>query len=149
VETTRLLTGDQVGKLKKAIREAEAKTSGELRVFLEDHSEDGPLDRASFLFQQLGMHKTELRNGVLIYLAFKDRKFSIIGDYGIHEKVGYDFWGSIKNKMQNHFRNGNFFEGIHEAIQECGHSLSEHFPRSGDDRNELSDDIMFGNELKP
>ncbi len=144
MEATKILTAEQIRQLKQAIADAEKQTSGEVRVFIEDHSEDGPLDRAAFLFGQLGMDKTALRNGVLIYVSFRDRKFCIIGDEGIHQIVGYDFWGSVKNKMQTRFREGLFFEGIMDAIAETGLVLSQHFPVSPTDSNELPNEILFG-----
>lgn len=130
--------------LKLAIGKAEKRTSGEIRLFIEDSSEDGPLDRAAYLFKQLDMHKTELKNGVLIYVAYVDRKFSIIGDSGIHAKVGDQFWDEIKLKMLNHFKEGRIVEGLKEAILNSGEALATHFPYSKGDSNELSDDIIFG-----
>ena len=130
--------------MKAAIGKAERRTSGEIRVFVEDRSADDPLDRAAFLFNKLGMAKTDLHNGVLIYVALKDKKFSIIGDKGIHEKVGPGFWDAIKEKMTSHFREGRIFDGIVTAVEDAGEALAGHFPYSSGDRNELSDDVIFG-----
>lgn len=144
MEALKALTEKEIASIKTAISRAEKRTSGELRIFIEDRSEDGPLDRAAFLFGKLGMDKTALRNGVLIYLAFSDRKFSIIGDYGIHEKVGPEFWDNIKIKMVNHFKLGRMFEGLMDAVHDAGEALAKHFPHASEDRNELPDDIIFG-----
>jgi uncharacterized membrane protein len=144
LEALKAISEKEIGLLKAEIAKAEKRTSGEIRVFIEDHSEDSPLDRAAFLFGKLGMHKTTLRNGVLIYLAFLDHKFSIIGDYGIHEKVGDDFWDAIKMKMVSNFKEGKLLDGLLEAVHGAGEALSKHFPYESDDRNELSDDIIFG-----
>ena len=146
MEALKTLTQNEIAEIKSAIGKAEKRTSGELRIFIEDHSEDGPLDRAAFLFGQLKMDKTDLRNGVLIYVAFIDRKFSIIGDYGIHEKVGDEFWDHIKTKMLNHFKTGKVFEGLMDAIHDAGEALAKYFPFVSGDRNELPDDIIFGKE---
>ena len=144
METLKAITPGQLADLKTAIGKAEKRTSGEIRVFMEDRSEDGPLDRAAYLFEKIGMSKTELHNGVLIYVALKDRKFSIIGDAGIHAKVGADFWDSIKEKMTVQFKSGNIYEGLMIGIYESGEALAVHFPYSEGDRDELSNDIMFG-----
>ena len=148
METLKAITPGELSELKAAIGKAERRTSGEVRVFMEDHSEDGPLDRAAFLFNKLGMDKTELHNGVLIYVALRDRKFSIIGDSEIHKKVGSDFWDGISNKMMSNFKQGHIFEGLMIAIHEAGEALATHFPFTSGDKNELSDDIIFG-EPKP
>ena len=128
-----------------AIKAAELNTSGEIRVHIESHSkEKNVLDRAAKVFAELGMHKTELRNGVLFYLATTDRKFAIIGDAGINQKVPKDFWECIKEKMAGKFREGQFAEGLTEGLLLAGEQLKKHFPRATDDVNELSDEISFG-----
>ncbi len=146
METFKALSTSEIAAMKAAIANAEKRTSGELRVFIEDHSEDGPLDRSAFLFKQLRMDKTKLRNGVLIYVAFRDHKFSIIGDVGIHEKVGGDFWNSTKNKMQTHFRTGEFLNALLAGIEEAGEALAKYFPYQVSDKDELSNDIIFGED---
>lgn len=128
-----------------AIKAAELNTSGEIRVHIEDHcKENNVLDRAAKVFAELGMHKTELRNGVLFYLATIDRKFAIIGDAGINQKVPKDFWENIKGRMASKFREGLFTDGLTEGLHHAGEQLKQHFPRAIDDVNELSDEISFG-----
>ena len=148
MEAYKVISPDQRAELKAAIGKAEKRTSGEIRLLIEDHAEDGPLDRAAFLFHELGMDKTELRNGVLIYVAFLDRKFSILGDKGLHEKVGDAFWDAIKEKMLQQFREGNIVAALLEAIHASVEALSTHFPYTKGDKNELSDDIIFGDGKK-
>lgn len=131
-------------RIVNAIKTAENLTSGEIRIHIESNCKEEVLDRASFLFSKMDMHKTELRNGVLIYLAVKDHKFSIIGDAGIHAKVEDNFWESITATTISHFKEGKFSDGICAAIKECGEKLVAHFPVAKDDINELSDDISFG-----
>ena len=130
--------------IKRAVHKAEDLTSGEVRVFIEDKCKTDVLDRAAFVFAELLMHKTEERNGVLIYLALSDKKFAIIGDAGIHSKVGVDFWNSIKERMAEHFKQARFTEGLVQGITEAGNALQQYFPHSDNDSNELSDDIVFG-----
>jgi Predicted membrane protein len=128
-----------------AIKAAELNTSGEIRVHIEAHcKEKNVLDRAANVFTVLEMHKTELRNGVLFYLATADRKFAIIGDAGINKKVPNDFWKCIKDGMASKFRDGLFTDGLAEGILLAGEQLKTHFPRANDDVNELPDEISFG-----
>jgi len=125
---------------------AELDTSGEIRVHIENTCSGDVLDRAAFVFKQLGMNKTELRNGVLIYLAVKNRRFAIIGDKGIHAVVPPTFWDDIKAGMLDDFRENRFTEGLIRAIESTGEHLRKHFPRSVNDVNELPDDISFGKD---
>jgi len=127
-----------------AIKEAELNTSGEIRVHIESRCKGDVMDRAAYLFKKLQMHKTEKRNGVLFYLAYTDRKFAILGDGGINEKVPENFWDMIKEKMTEKFKDGKFSEGLAEGIKESGIQLKTHFPHMSDDVNELSDEISFG-----
>ena len=135
---------DQVEDMKQAIMNAELDTSGEIRVHIEDKCKGDVLDRAAFIFNKLDMHKTQLRNGVLIYLAIQNRKFAILGDVGINNAVPENFWDSIKQKMMNSFRENKFLEGLCEGISLAGGQLKKHFPHKADDINELSDEITFG-----
>ena len=130
--------------IKLSIQNAELDTSGEIRVHVENVCAGDVLDRAAYVFKQLGMNKTELRNGVLIYLAVKNRKFAIIGDAGINKVVPPGFWDDIKHRMLNHFRKDEFENGLCDAIKSVGEQLKTYFPRKRDDVNELPDDLSFG-----
>lgn len=129
--------------IRQAIMNAELDTSGEIRVHIENTCKGDALDRALEVFGKLDMEKTESRNGVLIYLAIKNRKFAIIGDTGIHAAVTESFWDSTRNRMMDHFRENHFTEGLIEAITETGNKLKTYFPYQTDDKNELSDEISF------
>jgi uncharacterized membrane protein len=131
-------------EIRQAISLAEHETSGEIRVHLEGRCKAEVLDRAAYVFKQLGMEKTELRNGVLIYLAIKDRKFAIIGDSGINGVVPAGFWDDIKDQMAASFRNNEFKAALCNAISAVGEHLKKFFPYQKGDVNELSDDISFG-----
>jgi len=133
-------------KITRAIGEAELDTSGEVRVHIEGKCIGEVLDRAAYVFEQLGMHKTKLRNGVLFYLAVENQKFAILGDAGINAVVSDDFWDETKNLMLNHFKNNEFAEGLAKGIQMAGKQLKQHFPYQKDDVNELSDEISFGSK---
>lgn len=132
--------------IRQAIMLAELDTSGEIRVHIENHCQGDVMDRSAYLFKQLGMDKTEKRNGVLIYLAVKNRRFSIIGDVGINTVVPENFWDDTKLFMLDHFRDSRFTDGLIGAIEKTGKLLKEHFPYHRDDVNELSDDVSFGKD---
>lgn len=139
-------SGERRLRIRNAVCEAEKLTSGELRVYIENHCRQDVLQRALMVFRELQMEKTDLRNGVLIYLAIKDHKFAIIGDEGIHTIVGPDFWDHIKTEMQRYFREGHFIEGLEYGIMEAGKALQTFFPNKEGDSNELSDDITIRKE---
>jgi uncharacterized membrane protein len=104
-----------------------------------------PLDRAQELFAHLKMHETAAHNGVLIYIAMKDRQLAIYGDAGIHRKVGYAFWNEEVKKMLQQFNRDHYAEGIAQIVYEAGEALTQHFPYDRTtDKNELPDDIVFG-----
>ncbi len=128
-------------KVEKAIEEAERNTSAELRVHLEERCSEDPLDRASYIFEKLEMNKTAARNGVLIYVAFTDRKLAIIGDVGIHMHVASNTWETIKDCMKKEFADGNFEKGLCSAVALAGDQLKQYFPYYEDDRNELSNSV--------
>jgi uncharacterized membrane protein len=131
-------------KIVLAIKNAELNTSGEIRVHLEPNCSNDSVTRAKEVFEELKMHETELKNGVLFYLAYLDKKFAIIGDAGIHAKVTDSFWNEEKELMTNYFKQKKFTEGLCLAIENAGNKLKEHFPFKSDDTNELSNDISFG-----
>ena len=134
---------EELSALHTSINDAEKFTSGEIRLHVENVCKYDVLDRAADVFKELSMNKTELRNGVLFYLSIKDRKFAILGDAGINTKVPAGFWDSIKEVVLNHFKDGLYAKGLSEGIEKAGLKLSEHFPYSKEDVNELSNDISF------
>ncbi|MEI8225371.1 MAG: TPM domain-containing protein [Bacteroidota bacterium] len=143
MKASSFFTKEQQARILASVGEAEMATSGEIRVHIETSCTEDVLDRASWIFKKLGMHKTTERNGVLFYLAVSDRKFAIIGDAGINEKVPAGFWDEIGALLQKNFREGKFTEGLAEGIVLAGKQLKTHFPYSKDDVNELSDEISF------
>lgn len=128
----------------EAIKQAEKSTSGEIRVHLESHCSSDPIKRAKAVFNKLQMHKTALRNGVLFYVAIEDKKFAILGDKGINEKVPENYWKGIKAILKEHFSQGKYGNGLSICIIKTGEQLKTHFPYQADDINELSDDISYG-----
>lgn len=131
--------------LVQAIRTAERLTSGEIRLYIESRcAYVDPMDRAKEIFLSLDMAKTRQRNGVLLYIALKDHQFAILGDQGIHEKVGDTFWQKEAVLLKQHFTQNRVVEGIEVCIREIGESLQLHFPYESGDDNELPDDIIMG-----
>ena len=127
-----------------AIREAERLTSGEIRVSLARFFWGDVEKTAGKAFRRLGMENTADRNGVLIFLVPSRKRFVILGDVGIHEKVGQDFWQDASARLSAHFRDGGFTEGLVEVIRLVADRLATHFPSAGEaDRNELSDEVDF------
>lgn len=132
-------------RMVEAIRSAELQTSGEIRLYVETHCKAAdPLDKAKELFVELGMSKTKDRNAVLLYFAMKDRKLAILGDDGIHARLGQDFWNNEIKTIIADFKAHHFAEGICHMIKDVGDALKLHFPYTNDDKNELSDGIVFG-----
>jgi len=130
-------------RVAQAIGEAERLTSGEIRVHLEDHIEDDVLDHAAFVFEELGMHRTDQRNGVLIYVCVADRKVAVIGDKGINERVPEGFWTDVVAVLKLHFAAGRRADGLAEAVHMVASKLRQHFPLQTNDRNELSNEVSF------
>ncbi|HSM48384.1 MAG TPA: TPM domain-containing protein [Draconibacterium sp.] len=131
-------------QITNAIRAAEMNTSGEIRVHIEKYCKGDVLDRAAYVFEKMEMHKTQLRNGVLFYLAVEDHQFAILGDAGINQKVPGDFWEATKELVLSKFKDGNLTEGLTNGILMAGEQLKAHFPYLKNDVNELSNEISFG-----
>lgn len=128
-----------------AISVAESKTSGEIRLVVDRKvSEKTVVEGAVAYFRKLDMHKTALKNGVLIYVATDDHQFAIIGDSGINTRVSETFWDETKEYMAGFFRSGDLVGGLIAGIHHAGEQLQQFFPRRADDINELPDEIFFG-----
>lgn len=139
-------TKEQRDDIKQAIMNAELDTSGEIRVHIDSTCKGEVMDRGLEVFKKLKIHQTELRNGVLFYLAVKNRKFAVIGDEGINNVVPENFWEVLKMEMLDAFREGKFTDGLVDGITSTGSHLKKHFPYQTDDVNELSDEISFGSK---
>lgn len=124
-----------------AIGAAEKRTSGEIRVHIQPKARGEIRNVAERTFERLGMTKTELRNGVMLFIACEEQRFTILGDRGIDEKVPADFWDKIAAKLTNRFKAGELTDGIVEAIHSAGEELLHYFPRAEGDVDELSNEI--------
>jgi uncharacterized membrane protein len=138
----KLLGAVDVERVKQAIASAERASSGEVRVSVAPLFWGGVRRVAKKAFVRLGMAATKDRNGILFFIVPARKRFAVLGDEGIHARVGQDFWDSLAALMTERFRKGEFTEGLVAAIEEAGRRLAEHFPRDpAADVNELPDDI--------
>ncbi|MGI8950455.1 MAG: TPM domain-containing protein [Chitinophagaceae bacterium] len=139
-------SSEEQQKIVEAIRNAEQRTSGEIRVYVESKCRFvDAIDRAAEIFYGLKMEATAERNAVLVYVAMKHRQFAVFADEGIYKKADADFWKEKLQIMLAHFNKENYADGITTLIKEIGEALAYHFPYQADiDKNELPDEIVFG-----
>ncbi len=135
------LSDDDLEAVARAVAEAEGHTSAEVRVHLDHSCEGDALQQAIKVFKRLGMHKTTARSGVLVYVSVTDRKLAVIGDSGIHERVGEAYWRGLVAAVRERMRQQQSRDGLIHAVAEVGRELGRHFPRRPGDKNELSDQV--------
>jgi uncharacterized membrane protein len=136
------ISAEQEARVVEAIRLAELNTSGEVKVHLERFCKGDALDRAKEKFAKLELHKTSLRNAVLVYVAIEDRKAAIFGDEGIHCKVTTDYWKEELEVMLAHFKQGDYTGGLIQVVTDIGEKLKAEFPYNADtDTNEVGNEI--------
>jgi len=131
-------------RLQEAILRAERLTSGEICVSVARLFWGSIEKAADKAFVRMGMTRTRDRNGVLFFVVPARRKFVVLGDGGIHEKVGQEFWDRVVAVVSEKFKTGDFTEGLVRGIEEVGEQLATHFPHQPNDQNELSDEVDFG-----
>ncbi len=141
-----IFSGTVKAAVEKAIADAEVKTTGELRVHLENYCPEDVMDRAAHTFEQLKMHETKDRTGVLFYVAVKSKKFAILGDAGINAKVPENFWEEVKTTVLNGFANTDYEGGLVKGIGMAGDKLAEFFPPDEINPNELTNEISVGDD---
>lgn len=129
-------------RLQQAIAAAEQRTSGEIRVLVTNCPVEDPVAAARQAFLKNRMDQTRERNAVLVFIAPASRNFAVIGDEGVHARCGQAFWDELRGVISEAFAGDRFTEGLVEVVARTGRLLGEHFPRSGDDTNELSDRIL-------
>jgi len=139
-----ILSDDDLAAITRAVTAAAEHTSAEVRVHLDHSCEGDALQQAIKVFERLGMHRTAARNGVLVYISVTDRKLAVIGDKGIHERVGEAYWQGLVAAVSERLRQEQSRDGLIHALAEVGRELGRHFPRRPDDKNELSDDVSSG-----
>jgi uncharacterized membrane protein len=129
-------------RIVEAIREAEARSSAEIRVYVSDEEARDPVAVGREKFQRMGMHATAERNGVLIFVAPRSRNFAIVGDEAVHARCGQSFWTDVASAMSRHFALDHPTEAIVLGIRKAGELLARHFPCQADDRNELANEVV-------
>ncbi|HET9429589.1 MAG TPA: TPM domain-containing protein [Chitinophagaceae bacterium] len=141
-----IFSPEERSRIVEAVRLAEQRTSGEVRVFVERRCRYiDAFDRAGELFYQLRMDKTIDRNGVLLYVALKDHQLAVFADEGIYKKMGSEYWSLEVQKMIVAFNRDDYAEGIRQCVNDIGQALHQHFPfNNSTDKNELPDEIVFG-----
>jgi uncharacterized membrane protein len=135
------LSGDERERVVAAVREFERRTSGEIRVHLQERIDGSAKDEAARVFDKLGMARTRDRNGVLFFVGVRDRRFAVIGDTGIYEALPGNFWSGVVTCVEGRFANGQYAMGLIEGIRMAGTALANHFPPRPDDINELPDSL--------
>lgn len=136
-----MLTNTELKQIEELISEGEKRTSGEIRVHIDNTCEIDPYQRGVQIFHELKMQETKERNGILIYLDFSHRKLAIIGDVGIHEKIESEFWEKTKEELINEFKSSNFLNGVCNSVKILSEKLVAFFPSSDSDSNELSNEV--------
>ena len=143
-----LLTHEELTKIAAAIGDAERTTSGEIRVSIRKRRgwKERNLSLHKFAlknFYELGMDKTAEKSGVLLFFSVRERAFQIIADEGIHKRVSDKYWDGLAETLTGHFKEKRFCDGICELVKEVGAKLSQEFPRRGEDKNELPNDVSM------
>ncbi len=138
------LSDAEKDRVVEAVRQAEAGTTGEIRIHLENHCRGDAVQRAIAVFHELKMDRTRFRNGILIYIAVKDRKFAIIGDEAVNRETDADYWERLSQGLQDRFAAQDFAGGLIALVGETGRVLQQYFPNPENYlKNELPDDISF------
>jgi uncharacterized membrane protein len=140
------LSSQERDQIVAAIHEAEEKSPGEIKVYFERHCKIDVLDRAVQVFAKLKLNETKLQTGILIYVAYADKMFAILGDKGINEVVPANFWDETKTIMENDFKEGRFGDGLVKGIKLSGEALRKYYKPMDENKNEISDDIVIGDE---
>jgi uncharacterized membrane protein len=131
----------------ESIRMAEKETSGEIRIYVESKNPYvDAIDRAAEIFYKLKMQETDHRNAVLLYVAMDHQELALFADEGIYQKTGADYWNNAVKNMIARFTKDNVSNGIEQCVKQIGETLKETFPYNPtEDKNELPDEIVFGN----
>ena len=137
------LTDQQMASLVEAIQTAEDHSTGEIRIHIDSNTEGNNAQIAFEVFKRLCKNKTVAKNAVLFHVNFEQQYLTIIGDEGIHEKVHQNFWDQMHDRMTQEFKKGNFHDGLKNAVLETGLELKKYFPISGENPNELPNEITF------
>jgi uncharacterized membrane protein len=128
------MTDAERRRIADAIARAENGTTGHIVVREIFDVDVDALNRAKAEFRKIGMHRLTGQNGALILVAPKARRFAVIGDRDLHERVGDAFWNGIVDESRTHFASGAIADGVIAAIERIGEALHTHFPKSAEER---------------
>ncbi|WP_426276046.1 TPM domain-containing protein [Chryseobacterium sp. S-02] len=137
------LTDQQIASLVEAIQSAEEHSTGEIRVHIDSNTENDNAKTAFKIFEKLCLNKTTEKNAVLFHVNFEQKYLTIIGDEGIHEKVQQSYWDRLHDYITAEFAKGNYYKALKSAILETGLELKKHFPVTGENPNQLPNEITF------
>lgn len=138
-----MLSKEEIKKLENKIFAAEQMTSAEFKIVVCKRAWLGISKKAISIFKKFHLDKTQDRNAVLFLIIEKDKQLLIYGDKGIHEKTGISHWENIKNKVIDDFKNNDYYGGISVGIHLIAKSLADHYPANQNNKNEISNAIIF------
>ncbi len=127
--------------VEKSIEEAELLTSAEFKLHIEEVCNEDLLDRAAFVFSELELHKTKMRNAVLLYVSIDDRKVSILADGGAKAHLSEQFLSETLSTLIKDFKSNQYAEGIGNCFMNIALALKSHFPYQENDINEISNTV--------
>lgn len=139
-----IFSDEDLQEISAAIKTFESRTSGEIVISFNTSSHGQPYKSAKRIFEKAKLYETKARNATLIVLFLTEQKFAVYGDEGIHKKVPADFWEATVEEMRAQFAAGHMRLGLLSGINKLGENLAKYFPLTADDKNELSDDLKFG-----
>jgi putative membrane protein len=99
-------------------------------------------ERSLLSFYRKGLHRTRNQTGILIFISLLERKVRIMGDRGIHAKIGQSYWNARAGELVKGVREGRALDALTEVISKCGVELATHFPSGTDNPDEVPDDII-------
>jgi len=140
---TNFLTNQQIASLVEAIQSAEENSTGEIRVHIDSNTDEDNAKIAFKVFEELCLNKTKERNAVLFHVNFEQKYLTIIGDTGIHAKVSQSYWDHLHDYITSEFAKGNYYQALKSGILETGLELKKYFPVTGENHNELPNEITF------
>ena len=121
------MTRSERERIARAIAEAEEGTTGRIAVRVIPDATVDAFERAKAEFGRIGLHRHDDGNAALIFVAPKARRFAVIGDRALHERVGDAFWGDVVNELQPYFARGEISNGVVHAVGRLGEAFKAHF----------------------
>lgn len=123
------LTTDQKKKIQEKIKKIESQAHTKIAIQILPHHQGNLFDKAVELFSKHRLHHPEIKTGILILISLKARQFQLLGDKHIHEKIGEKGWNDLAKTLSESFKEGNFYEGLEQLLDDLEIDLSTHFAR--------------------